>query len=371
MNRRRLFSFTAVLLSLVLCAGLLGQYTQFGLGRSTLYAVRSASIGLTQGVALRAGLTSMAYLSAVGGVTFERVARPAHPIQQLELQYDATKPDGQRVWVNTNGRRLQAPAYDWQLIPVARFADSRFTACFTLFGKPDELGDAAAAERVKEEYGRVIKFHPAFKNTLLGLRLMQLDMLIISEDATELPKSNGDYVLGRGETAPDLAANRRAATIIKTALDQLAERRQSFHSYVINDQNTNVSIASTDGYLVLGGDPSYYSFNIEGEGKPGARPVANRSMNRWLAENREMVRSINPAVWDTAVNTMRYAAFFRYCKRQNPEAWRSFLSQIRKVTVTPTIITPDVVIDPREKERAEELTQLLLRLRQQQPNGQR
>ncbi len=85
---------------------------------------------------------------------------------------------------------------------------------------------------MKEDAGRIVRFHPALRDTLLGLRLMQLDMLIISEDAADLPKRNDEYVLGRGEVPPDLAANEAAAVSIRDRLDEFAKRHESFDSYV-------------------------------------------------------------------------------------------------------------------------------------------
>ena len=57
-----------------------------------------------------------------------------------------------------------------------------------------------------------------------------------------------------------------------------------------------------------------------------------------------MLRVINPAVWDAAVNVMRYAAFFRYCKQKNPTQWRVFMAQIKKApALQPPVITPTVM----------------------------
>jgi hypothetical protein len=37
---------------------------------------------------------------------------------------------------------------------------------------------------------------------------------------------------------------------------------------------------------------------------------------------------------------MRYAAFFRYVKKQNPAGWNAFLAQLNSVTPQPSITTP-------------------------------
>ena len=357
----------AVLAVLMACAALSAQYSSYlSLGRSTLFSVPSARLALTESASLRTALRSVPYLSAVGGVTFESVGRPVAPIQKLELRYLPAKPDGQRLWVNMDGRWVHAPAYDWQLLPIAHFADSKYTACFTLFGDPDLLGDPDTAERVASQGGRVIQFHPALKDTLLGLRLMQLDLLIISDDATDLPRNSGQYLLGRGETPPSLEANQRSAAFIRSSLDRFMEKNLSFDTYVINDQSADVKISATAQYLVLTGNPAYHTVSIEGASDEDRRAVANRALNRWLNENRAALRSINPAIWDSAVNTLRYAAFFRYCKRSHPEAWQSLLAQIRDVTPVPALKTPDVLVDPRRKEQIDSLANMLRRFRQEE-----
>jgi hypothetical protein len=108
---------------------------------------------------------------------------------------------------------LQTTIYDWQLLPIAKLADSPYTACFTLYGDRQGIQDDSVRRDLEENGGSVVAYHPALKDTLLGLRLMQLDMLIGSEDAADLPKLKNQYLLGDGERAPLLVSNRRAANI--------------------------------------------------------------------------------------------------------------------------------------------------------------
>jgi hypothetical protein len=61
-----------------------------------------------------------------------------------------------------------------------------------------------------------------------------------------------------------------------------------------------------------------------------------------LSSQPEMLRRINPLIWDTGVNVMRYAAFFRYYKATYPTQWQSFLAQLNRVTV-PKVITPNIM----------------------------
>jgi hypothetical protein len=162
-------------------------------------------------------------------------------------------------------------------------------------------------------------------------------------------------VLGRGESLPDLASNKQAAQVIKSNLARMEDesRRKRWDSYVFNDQNTNVYVSSNAGNLVLSGTPSYYTFWYAGPDKQHLRIEPNSTLNTWLDSQNPQLRSINPAVWDNAVTTSRYAAFFRYVKLRNPEGWRAFVRQISTVVPPPDIQTPDIIIDPRLKEMAD------------------
>jgi hypothetical protein len=346
----------AITIILISAIQLAAQYSQqMSLGRSTLYSVPASNMALREATPLR--LATAEYFFEVGGVTFESVARlkPGLIVNDMSLVYDSARPDGQRLLVNFDGAALIAPVFDWQFVPAARFAASPYTACFTLFGDPNELNNPAAAEHVKQNLGRVIKFAPAFKNTLVGLRLMQLDMLIISADAVELPKLNSRYILGTGESAPDIVSNTAAAERIHRGLKAFDSPRgeQGFESYVINDRRFPVYISSSNGYLTLSGVPSYFTFNIQGRETPHPMVRPNEKLNDWLASQTATLREINPDVWDNAVITAQYAALFRYIKQNYPHSWQIFYGQIAGIRLTPTVTTPDVVVDPREKELAD------------------
>ena len=85
---------------------------------------------------------------------------------------------------------------DWQLIPIAKYADdNEYNACVSLFGPKPTLS----------KYD--IIYHKAFKNTLLGLRLFQMDILLKDLDSFwDIPQLGGQVILGTGEvraTEPD------------------------------------------------------------------------------------------------------------------------------------------------------------------------
>jgi hypothetical protein len=58
----------------------------------------------------------------------------------------------------------------------------------------------------------------------------------------------------------------------------------------------------------------------------------------------DLLRSMNPAVWDAGTAVMRYAALFRYCRQRHPENWAAFLKSLASVRVVPQVRTPTVMM---------------------------
>jgi hypothetical protein len=67
-----------------------------------------------------------------------------------------------------------------------------------------------------------------------------------------------------------------------------------------------------------------------------------------ISSDTKLLRSINPAIWDTGVNVMRYAAFFRYVREKYPAEWQSFYERIKQVQTSPSVTTPTVMKRPEK-----------------------
>jgi len=303
------------------------------------------------------GLGSYAFVSGVGGIAFGGIARPGSPpeVQKVHLEYDSSVPDGGRLRVTVNGRKLQAAIPDWMLIPLAKYSDSRFDSCVSLFGPKttDAMYD--------------IVYHEEFQDTLVGLRLLQADMLLFDLNETwELPKFGGSVILGLGEIAPQ-GLDESSAIQIQNAL-----ANGEFQSWVMTDKGEAITFDSNGDRLQITGLPYYYFWtsNVEAiqhqqielqqraeqarrAGRiaeynriveqsnaliPTVQEVSHLTAN--LKAARRALREFNPPVYDAATNVMRYSAFFRYVKRQDPSAWREFLEQLKTATARPQIITP-------------------------------
>jgi hypothetical protein len=422
--------FGALISVLLLCASVPAQY-QIGsrrmVFRETPTLRNRSRLSVSLGPRPRIG-----YVGRVGGIASDGVAASEQGlvVNTIAPTYATTRPDGQRLLVALNGQTVTAPIYDWQLIPIAKFADSDSFSCFTMFGRANDApSDLRENLRENSQHEDDFRYHSDFKDTLVGLRLFQLDSLILDEDAIDLVKNGDTYILGAGESTPNFEENGKGLEVLERFR---AENKDlwTFTSYVISDYRRKITFGIHGNRLRIKGEPYVYFWKldpdsedqfIEGEAQetvqrslgtaaqyskallikqvleevqkydnltegsgflsyyvygleeilfvPASQRetllrtkshaalfdllVELRAFNRldWTIEMRElsdkvsnetaMLRTINPAVWDTGVNLIRYAAFFRYCKTKNPQQWRKFMTQINSAPAPkPPVKTP-------------------------------
>jgi hypothetical protein len=199
-----------------------------------------------------------------GGVAFENMAIPAPDltVQSLSISYDPSQPDGSRMKLTINGQPVKYPIFDWELAPVAKFANSSHVACFTYFG---ELTDKTLENAILDNNGHILNYHADLFNTLLGWRLSDMDLLIMYDFTTDLPKASyNEYYLGGGEKVPDVTANN---TGLNNYLIYLNNIKNSlgyiFRSYVIGDYKKEISISIKNDSLKLSGYPYYYCWRFK------------------------------------------------------------------------------------------------------------
>jgi hypothetical protein len=296
------------------------------------------------------------YLQRVGGIVFEQVASPQDgvPVGKLTLTYNPTAKDGSRFVVTLNDKALSLDIPDWQLLPIARFAATQNTACVTVLG---DLGNEKLRDAILNKNGRVINYHPAFENCVLGLRLLQADILIVSANAAHLPKAKDTIgwakpIYGTGEKA--IAPQDGIIAFIELETDlqannQLATDFRQYGTSLLCDYETPVTFREEKGKLQLTGEPLHYFFS----GKKGGYARFPR-LDSYYAERHQLIRRINPLVWDATLQTMRYAAFFRYCQKSNKAEWEKFLSQLPKESERSLLKTPSVLLGIDRQERVNE-----------------
>lgn len=259
------------LLPAIVLAAVAPALADVQLGRFTCTSTTSAARSLKTTAPLARSLGSaprLRFVGKVGGVGFDAVAVAAEgfKVESLAIAYDPTREDGERLVLEINGEEVAVDLPDWQLIPIARYAASDSTSCFTLFG---ELEDKQEEEALKADGHRILNYDDAFRDTLLGLRLFQLDVLLLDDDfALELPKDGeGNYLIGLGESEPDLEEAVDALSDYRTLRNALEIEGEldgfdtDHQSWVITDHGVNVVFGVEDGFLEIAGEPFFYFWN--------------------------------------------------------------------------------------------------------------
>jgi len=398
---------------------------------------------LTVSVPMETAKDSPVFLAGVGGVSFDQVGIPADNLRiaSLSMHYNRTAEDGSRLELMINQKAIKVVLPDWMLVPIAKYADSPNYSCFTLFGK---LNDGILEKQITEQKGRVMNYHPAFDNTLLGFRLAYIDMLVCYPFTCDLPKNDaGEYVLGTGERRPDIQANNNGAYLLSQhSISVESKHGFKFRSYVITDYLQQIKFGLKGDSLDITGNPYFYCWKFKRDlpdydMKRTADRISakcskeilslsessgDKAVQDWLigrlvdlakkydgiynfysegtfldmirlrtdsekaqflerfdrqslvsmvettethmdrdaiiplkeysndfSSKPELFAAANPAVWNATINTMRFAAFFRYVKKDYPQAWNVFLEQVRTLDPAPMIETPTIMFDPDNK----------------------
>jgi hypothetical protein len=200
-------------------------------------------------------------VSAVGGISFGKMASmdPSLEVKSMNINYEPNNPDGERLVILLNGKPAAVKIYDWMLIPIARFADSEYNSVFTYFGK---LQDHKLEQTVLENKGHILNYHPAFLNTLLGWRLADMDLLILYDFTSDLPRVNNRVILGAGESQPDVEANKYGAYKFSGYVNKIQRNLgYPFQSYIITDYSRKIEVSVLNDTLTISGFPYYYCWH--------------------------------------------------------------------------------------------------------------
>jgi hypothetical protein len=272
--------------------------------------------------------------SGVGGVLFQATALPAGNAvnQPLSVRYDPAREDGQRLVVTIGTSEIVPLLYDWQLIPIARYADSEYNACITLLGRPSFLEILTGGSR-----DMYLEVHPAFSNTLIGFNLFLIDAMLISPDRVRrIPGALSETVRGYNDGEFNETRSVLGAGVVNQLLSTWS---YGYSSYIYTDCETNITYDVIDGQLVFVGVPSYQFLLLDSVHKTAA---LNQRLNAAAIRNRPFITALNPAVYTTAETTAQWAAFFRRVKAQDVSGWNAFIEQIAGVEAEPSITIPRV-----------------------------
>ncbi len=242
LNVSKLYAST-VLLGLLFAPDASASTWDFG---TKTKAIIGETSGPLQQTISQNSLDDYDFVKSVGGIAFAAQAQPSTELQgkAISLSYDPTRLDGERLAVTLGAKTYVAEIPDWQLVPIVRYADSEYNACVSLFGA-----------NANDDYYDLV-YHSAFQHTLLGLRLLQADILLMNlGEHWELPKMDGKTYLGSGENLPQREVSLKAAESLSVAMT--TDREQQ--SWILTDVSESVEYGiSTGGRLELTGDPYFY-----------------------------------------------------------------------------------------------------------------
>jgi hypothetical protein len=332
-------------------------------GAQRLMITAEAAGPLLQEAFGAAGLASAGVLARVGGVNLEGVAAVSPPSSDLSVTYNPGRPDGERLQITAWGHTYTSNIPDWELKPIALLANSKYTADVSLFGDgPDP------------EHYYYIQFHPALKNTLLGVRILQADIMLMDPKSLyAVPRLQGNVILGRGESLPSTVTSANAADKI---IDLMA--LYPIQSWILTDINTQISFSQTSSGGHFSAAPYYYFWTsvanrlrfdrhlfkyvrnqtsnsdersrinraldnvraAEQRVTEDTPPEALTEVTNKLRQKENLLSDLNPLVWHAVQITTEYTGLFRHIKQTNPAAWASFISQLRSVSISPSVETP-------------------------------
>jgi hypothetical protein len=239
MNFKRFYSRLNLLVFLLLCSTI--TYGQKSLNIIDLYYDYLLNKP-ARSIQAKANLGVYGFHEGIGGIAFESVATPSSAIGNSKISLDY---ESNRFSVTINGQKIYPELPDWQLIPTAIFADSHYQVLFSPLGVADKNEEAQC------------RYHPAFLNTLAGLRIFEADLLNLPNMLWDLPKNpEGEYILAQSEESFTPQMNEE---IEQKLYDDLCGDGKPFSSYVLTDKNANISFDIQDKQIQFTGHP-YYLF---------------------------------------------------------------------------------------------------------------
>jgi len=179
------------------------------------------------------------YHTNVGGISFQAVASPGATINKQDVSLDFAD---NRLVVKIGARTFYPDLPFWQLYPIVNFVSTSYNVAFTQLGNMINKGGAQD------------RFHPAFLDNLLGLRLFQADLLNFTDILWDIPiDAQRRYIFAPSERRYTPVMNE---DLRKRIYDKLVSG--GFTSFVLTDKSVNVVFDIDDSGLKFSGRPYYY-----------------------------------------------------------------------------------------------------------------
>lgn len=216
-------------------------FGQSGLGILDLY--NDASLGLrAKSLTEEIRVNNNSFISKKGDIFFVAIATPVKSLKDKKVSLDYV--NGKFV-VTIGGQSFYPELPVWQLIPIANFADSPYNSAFTAAGDTVDNKEAQC------------KYHRAFLDNLLGLRLFEANLLNQPDIIWNLPvDAQRKYLLAQSEKG---FVPRLDTVILKTLYNELSGGKKKFSSYILTDKDVNITFETIGSELTFSGVP-YYCF---------------------------------------------------------------------------------------------------------------
>ena len=355
---------------------------------------KSGAGSLRNPMSVAKGVGNFGFCSAVGGVAFGEMAVSEDGSVIERLMYHKDRADGERlealVRKGSQIINVTLPVYDWEFIPAARFAGGSQDAVATFFGS---LSDKAEEARLRGKGCKFMNYHKDIANTLMGLRLIQADLLAFHSIGPLNFSEGGLPIKGSGEKLASESSNKMAIAPIKEYYGS-----SGIQSYVICDVGQKIGFsmvgAGSAKQLRLSGNPYWSCWNakiseeelqmklamafysqlstteqtllleneelltsrltefIQKEGKTQMMQAQKEAFRRLSIESDQLSKLMkkheggNPPVYHALTKFMRYSALFRYAKDRNKSGYEAFLKSLSGVSLVPSIETPTVLYPP-------------------------
>jgi len=266
--------------------------------------------------------------SKVQGVIFQETAKPEGNAvgKTVAIAYNPARADGQRLRLTIGGKAVTAELYDWEIIPIARFVNSGYTACVTLNDKAI-TDDEKRLERTNNIMWA--NFHPDLANTLIGLNLFLADAMLVNPFLMQFADEVFDTQIPGYQIPRQNEWN--TGEIINLYV------HESWFSYIYTDYGKKITYSVENNRIVFNGTPSYCF--LEDICKYCDSVIEAEELNKLFIDKHSDIYDINPTVYRTAERTAQWAAFFRMVKEDYPQVWQRFMGQIDGITL-PEVETP-------------------------------
>jgi hypothetical protein len=173
--------------------------------------------------------------------SFQAIAFPVDKLEKTKIAVDYVNDE---FIVRIGNQEFYPDLPDWQLLPIVDFANSPYQ------------GVLALSEKNQNQEAQ-IKYHPAFLDNLLGLRLLQANLLLVNPELMgEIPKDEeGNAILAISEEGQMPPSNPGA---YQSLFGDLKKNHINYDFYVLTDRNLYVSFDIDGNDLVFSDNPYYY-----------------------------------------------------------------------------------------------------------------